>query len=569
MYRRSSPTLLFLNGVCRIGAFGMFAIALLVPTAGQSQTTLSGFTIGSYTLQSSLRYSQYLYNYTLITSVTNSNATAYSSVLGTVTSSDPNTTIVAGEVEFGNVPAASKALGLTTFTIRHDSRYTFDPSTLAWTFTGTSSSSTVGTTPSTVSLTTSATDVSYGTGVTLIASVSPSSATGTVTFYDGPVSIGSATLSSGTATLSSFVLAVGTHYVSAVYKGNTTYALGASGRSTITVASAGDDASCASLTGTEHVVCLANAFEATLNATQLSSLVLDYTLSNVEHWSNLPLGVVARNGLQFSTLSSTQLAAALEVANASMSTQGFARMQNIRGADDILNATNSRMGWGAGNYFIAFYGAPSTTSPWMLQINGHHFAFNHTFNGKYISGTPYFIGTEPVMYNVGPNVFLPMETPRRAAYVLSQSIFGNSNAVLSGTFDDVVMGVNGQTGIDTNYPQTYPTGTTGRGVLYSSLTANQQLLIQAMIKAWVADMDSTTATALLTTYTDSAALSETYVGYSGTGNLTEQGDYIRIDGPRVWIEFCVQNGIAWPASYHFHTIWRDKAADYGGDFVNE
>jgi hypothetical protein len=73
----------------------------------------------------------------------------------------------------------------------------------------------------------------------------------------------------------------------------------------------------------------------------------------------------------------------------------------------------------------------------------------------------------------------------------------------------------------------------------------------------------------LSTYEDPAALANTYIGYSGTGTLTTQGDYIRVDGPRVWIEFCVQNGVVFNQSYHFHTIWRDKTADYGGDFVGQ
>ena len=142
-------------------------------------------------------------------------------------------------------------------------------------------------------------------------------------------------------------------------------------------------------------------------------------------------------------------------------------------------------------------------------------------------------------------------------------MYGNSAALLSGTFDDVLMG---SSGVDP-YPRTYPT--TGRGVLYSALTATQQAQVKAMIEAWVNDMDSTTASSLVSVYEDPTALASTYVGYSGDGTLTTQGDYIRVDGPRVWIEFCVQNGIVFTQSYHFHTIWRDKTADYGGDFLSQ
>ena len=540
---------------------------------GVTLTALTGFTIGNYRLQSSYRYSEYEYDYTFTTTATNTNSTPYSSVMGTVTSSSATTVVRAGTVEFGGVAADSTAAGLTTFTIRQDRRYAFDPSSLTWAFEGASSASTIGTTASTLTLAPlgrpqgpgmDGNALPPGTAITLTATVSPAAGTGTVTFYDASTALGTVTVSSGTATLSGYVLPAGQHQLLAVYSGDTTYASSDSGQETVAV---GASTRCNRFNESAKVVCLAEAFEATLTSTQLATLQLSYTLANVEHWSNLPLGIIGRNGLQFSTLSSTQLTAALELAQAALSERGYTRLQHIRGADDILNAANSGMEWGSGNYFIAFYGTPSTTSPWMLQINGHHFALNHTFNGTDTSATPYFLGVEPVVYPVGQDLFLAMDGPQKAAYGLTQSVYGNSSALLSGTFDDVVMGVNGSTAIDTNYPQTYPTS--GRGVLYSALTQDEQRQVREMIEAWVNDIDPSTAQALLRVYEDPTALASTYVGYAGDGTLAVQGDYIRVDGPRVWIEFVVQNGIAWPSSYHFHTIWRDKTADYGGDFVSQ
>lgn len=536
---------------------------------GGGSSTLTGVTIGAYTLQSSYRYSANQYNYVYTTTAANANTAAYSAVLGTVTSSSANTVVVSGTVEFGNVPAIGTAAGLTTFTIRQDRRYAFTPSSLSWSFTGTTSSSTVGTTPSTVALNASQTSISYGTAVDLAAAVSPTTGTGTVTFYDGSTPLGTATVASGAATLSSVALPTGTHTLSAVYGGDTTYASSYSSQDPVTVTAAGAATSCSGLAEAAQVACLATAFETTLTSVQLGTLQLSYTLANVEHWSNLPLAVIARNGLQFSTLTSTQLAAAQQLAQVALSAQGYQRLQQIRGADSVIATVSSMYEWGSGNYFIAFYGTPSATSPWMLQINGHHFAFNHTYNGTYVSGTPYFIGTEPEVYNVAGTLYFPMEGPRAAAYALTQSVYGNSSALLSGTFDDVVHGIDSSTSIDSDYPAAYPTGTTGRGVLYSALTQAQQSQVKAVIEAWVNDMDSTSAAALVSAYEDSSALASTYVGYSGDGTLAVQGDYIRVDGPRVWIELVVQNGVAYTASYHFHSIWRDKTADYGGEFSSQ
>jgi hypothetical protein len=77
------------------------------------------------------------------------------------------------------------------------------------------------------------------------------------------------------------------------------------------------------------------------------------------------------------------------------------------------------------------------------------------------------------------------------------------------------------------------------------------------------------ATALLLAYESDEALSQTYVGYSGSPDLTTGNSYGRIDGPRVWIEFTVQEGTDGGKQGHYHTIWRDKVSDYGADFISQ
>jgi hypothetical protein len=431
-----------------------------------------------------------------------------------------------------------------------------------------SSSSTTTTTTSTTAtattLTTSASSAASGTAITLTAAVAPSAATGTVIFYDGTTSLSSGTLSSGTATLSTSALTTGTHTLTATYGGSTPYATSTSAAVAVTITTS-TASSCSSAAGTALIVCLTQMFEATLTSTQISSLELAYTETNAIHWSNLPLAVIARNGLKFSTLTSAQLTAALAIAQAALSTEGYNRFLGVRASDDYIAQVSTALQWGSGNYFIAFVGTPSNTSPWQLQIGGHHYAANITYNGTYVSATPFFVGTEPATFTYGGTTYSPLEKQRAAVYNLNQTLTSNSSAKLSGTFDDVVMGV-GSESIDNNYPQTYPTS--GRGVLYSSMSSAQQALVKTAIEAWVNDQNSTMSAALLAQYESDTALATTYVGYSGTGTTTTINDYIRIDGPRVWIEFVVQQGVAYPSSYHYHSIWRDKTADYGGDFAS-
>lgn len=490
---------------------------------------------------------------------------ASSAATGTVTFYDGTTSIGTATLSAGVATATTSALAAGTHSITAvyggSSTYaTSTSSAVTVTITG------AGTTATTTTLTTSATSVTSGASVTLTATVAPSAATGTVTFLSGTTTLGSGTLASGVATLATTSLPVGTDSVTAVYGGDTNYTTSTSSAVSITV-SAASSSSCTSQTGDAQVLCYAQAFYATLTTTQQSSVVLTYNQTNATHWSNLPLAVVSRNGLAFSSLSTAQLAALYALMGSALSTDGYNRYMGIRAADGYIATISSMYQWGYGNYFVAFVGTPSSSSAWQLQFSGHHDSVNLTYNGKYTSATPYFIGVEPpTTFTYAGTTYTPqLEKQRAAMYALNQTLTSNTSAKLSGTFDDVVMGV-GSSGTDSNYPATYPSGTTGRGVLYSSLTTAQQTYIKTAIEAWVNDMNSTEAATLLAFYEDATALASTYVGYSGDGTLTTDNDYIRIDGPRVWIEFVVQQGVAFPTTYHYHSIWRDKTADYGADF---
>jgi hypothetical protein len=92
--------------------------------------------------------------------------------------------------------------------------------------------------PTSTSLTSDKTSITYGQAVTFTATVSPSSVSGVVQFLDGTVLIGSAVLSSGQAKLGTVSLTGGTHSVTAVFAGDSTNAPSTSAPRTITVSPA-------------------------------------------------------------------------------------------------------------------------------------------------------------------------------------------------------------------------------------------------------------------------------------------------------------------------------------------
>ena len=316
--------------------------------------------------------------------------------------------------------------------------------------------------------------------------------------------------------------------------------------------------SCNATTTAAQVTCLADAFKATLTASQVASLQISYTKANAIKWSNLPGGVSIRNGIEFSTLNATQIAAAnavIAAASGTTSDEGFSEFTQIRAADDYLGTIGGGNGYSSGKYIIAFLGTPSETGTWMLQFGGHHYAQNITFNGgKVVSITPSHQGVEPTSWTSNGLTYAPLKAEYDAmeAMLASLSATELTAAKLSATFSDVLLGPNK----DGQFPATK------QGLAVSGLTTAQKQLVLAAMKPWLQDADDATGTAMLALY--ESELNSTYIAYSGNATLTNNADYVRIDGPSVWIEFVCQSGVVVRNQIHYHTVFRDHTRDYNG-----
>jgi hypothetical protein len=322
------------------------------------------------------------------------------------------------------------------------------------------------------------------------------------------------------------------------------------------------------------VMAAIRVLEKTLDSSQRSALERPFVRESAIRWSNLPLGIVPRDGLRLGDLDAKQNHAARGVAAAALSACGLKMLDEIRVADDLLKAVDERkIGWDAGNYYMSVLGKPSESKPWMLQIGGHHVAYNFTFNGAREGATPLFFGTEPIQFTVGDLEYEPLAVQSSAMSTVALALANHPEAKLSGTFTDVVKGVvvipvPGKMptgGIDTGFPMTYPTGNTDRGILYGALSPAEQAQVRVAIESYASLPGAAITQLLVAAYESPAALAETYVGYSGAPDLGAKGAYVRIDGPRIWMEMVVQPAVANPAEIHYHALWRDKQSDYGGE----
>lgn len=356
-------------------------------------------------------------------------------------------------------------------------------------------------------------------------------------------------------------------------------------------------------TGVAGVVSAANAFLNTLDSDQQASTLLDLTQDNATAWSNLPCGSSCRVGIQTGTLDEDQLAAMEAVLKEALGTgedTGYNRVMEILAADDVLSSAGGSSsgapadapsadpsatstdaasdaptdaptgtppsggpgggggGYGSGLYYFAFLGTPSANGTWQLHFGGHHLAVNITYkNGKVAGASPYFVGVEPSSWSDEDGTeHAPLADMRDGMLALTSSLSTEqlAQAKLSESFSDVLLGPDE----DGKFPETK------EGIKASELSAKQKKLVLAAIHPWIANVDDATAKRLMKTY--AKELNETYVAYSGGTGLDTQGDYVRIDGPSVWVEFVCQDGVIYRDQIHYHTVYRDHTRDYGSEF---
>jgi hypothetical protein len=255
-------------------------------------------------------------------------------------------------------------------------------------------------------------------------------------------------------------------------------------------------------------------------------------------------------------LTADQQKAALSVVQVALSAQGYQQSTDIQKADDYLNSLGGQGADGFGalkDYFIAVYGQPSTTQPFMVQFGGHHLARNLTYNGDKVSQTPQFVGTEPVSFPSGGATVEPLKTEATDVFGLMASLTGDqrtSAEITSGTFDDLLMGPGKDSG---NFP-------TSEGLVVSGLNDSQRQAVMTAIQSYAGDLSTDAATKLMAKY--ESELDQTRIGWSNNTGPTDEHSYFRIDGPSVWIEFINTRSMSTP-DIHYHSVYRDKTDDYG------
>jgi hypothetical protein len=307
---------------------------------------------------------------------------------------------------------------------------------------------------------------------------------------------------------------------------------------------------------TARAMAAANAFLDALDAKQREKALYEFGSERKPRWSNLPITMVPRNGVRLGDLTRAQRSLAMDAVAAVLSKSGYQKVVDIIDGDQQLAEGKGGKGkgggkgpkamFGADQYYLAIFGKPSATQPWMVQFGGHHLGVNVTVIGKHFVLTPTHTGAQPSLFERNGKDVRPLGLENDTAFKLVNALDEKQQeqAIIGKRPRNLVLGP-GEDGKKIE-PQ---------GIKGSALTTDQQTMLLEVIGAWVNIVEPDTAKARMAEIKDK--LAETYFAWSGP---TDKGSaaYFRVQGPTVVIEYAPQGG-----TDHIHTVIRNPNDDYG------
>jgi hypothetical protein len=313
---------------------------------------------------------------------------------------------------------------------------------------------------------------------------------------------------------------------------------------------------------TSHAVAVANAFLNTLDDKQREKALYEFNDGRKPRWSNLPVTMTPRNGVKLGDLTKAQREKAMDVVAAVLSKNGYQKVVDIMDGDQQLAEGKGGKGkgppkggakgpmFGSDLYYLAIFGKPSETKPWMVQFGGHHLGINVTVIGKHFILTPTHTGAQPTLFTRNGKDVRPLGLENDTAFTLINALDENqqAQAIIGKRPRQLVLGP-GEDG-KTIEPQ---------GIKGSALNADQQAMLLDVIGAWVNIVEPEAAKARMAEIKDK--IGETFFAWSGP---TTKGSsaYFRVQGPSVVIEYSPQGG-----TDHIHTVIRNPKDDYGAAWL--
>ncbi|AQG79083.1 DUF3500 domain-containing protein [Spirosoma montaniterrae] len=318
-----------------------------------------------------------------------------------------------------------------------------------------------------------------------------------------------------------------------------------------------------------------NQFLATLSADERTKTQYAFTDSLRYKWTNLPVGMVPRPGIQYGSLTDKSRLAFHRVLSAMLSSQGYLKTTSIMQLDDILNTLYQQafdrgeidqrtltmmqgLKWAHGNYYVSVWGQPRADQPWGLNFGGHHLALSLTTDGKNVSMSPYFIGTDPSEVKVGKYAGLRVLSKEEDyGFMLINALTEKQRATAVLKQDvpkDIITSPQGSQRITSYY-----------GIPASQMDEGQRVLLQVLIQEYTHNFEHQKAHQLFDKILKSG-LDKVHFAWVGALDNNKPHYYI-INGPDFLIEY--DNVGFQNDGNHIHAILREKEQDFGADLLKQ
>lgn len=319
----------------------------------------------------------------------------------------------------------------------------------------------------------------------------------------------------------------------------------------------------------------ATQFLATLNTEEIKKATYAFNDSLRFKWTNLPVGMVPRPGIQYGALSDKSRMAFHRVLSALLSSQGYLKTTSIMQLDDILNTLYQQafdkgevnektfkmikgLNWAHGNYYISIWGTPTGTAPWGINFGGHHMALNVTCRGQAVVMSPYFIGTDPSEVKSSKYAGLRILSKEEDyGFLLINALTDaqKSTAVLKQVVPkDIITHPGSSQRIDGYY-----------GIAAGQLDAGQKELLKILIQEYIHNFEHQKAHQLFDKILKSG-LEKVHFAWIGSLENNKPHYYI-INGPDFLIEY--DNVGFQNDGNHIHAILREKGNDFGADLLKQ
>lgn len=297
----------------------------------------------------------------------------------------------------------------------------------------------------------------------------------------------------------------------------------------------------------------ANRLLAALSVEQKGKTLIPFADEERYRWFYTP---VERKGLTWFEMSPYQRHLASALLAAGLSQTGYIKAVTIMSLEDVLRVMENDSGVRRNpeNYHFSIFGTPSDAGTWGYRVEGHHVSQNYTVkNGQVVDG-PSFFGSNPAEVKQGPRqglrvlaqeddlgfeVIRSLDEPRLKAAIVDPKAYAD------------ILTTNTRTAALKGQPS---------GLAASKMTAGQFDALRALAELYARNLPDDVAQRRI----DQINKAGRSMWFAWAGGA-KPGDphYYRVQTASFLIEFDMTQDNA----NHIHSVWRDFAADFGGDLL--